>query len=398
MRKLAALDPRRSWRDADLVVEFHGESSHQVFWDAVEPQLPQLRLAYAAVGGVVVTTTATREGETLMRSTYKMWPPRIAAVAAAAFNDGRPTAKGVGLMSFAEAVRAGSLTGLLVRALLAWPDGADGGDAAAPSCSSSAAVPSRHGERRWAGPFNCCAAALVEARRRLSSFDVVGTTERTPRYWRALAARLERGGREGSTVFSDARAVAAAMRAHGRDGWLKPAEPNGEFRAWAAASVDADTEDERQHRRALRAAAACDARIHADGMRRAGVLRSRGGSRMRLVGGDPTCPVATMMSKYSKELEWFRFQILSTTDRARFQILGTPPLSVSTPQAQLPHPVSSRVSSMSSRPPRFRVLLNSPRLRRSRPRKHSSRTRRQASRRRLGHTRRRTRHRISRTS
>ena len=269
-RRLTALDPRRTWRDADLVVEFHGESSARAYWEAIEPQLPQLRLAYAAVGGMVVTTTATREPLTLMRSTYKMWPPRITAEAAAAFNDGRPTAKGVGLMSFAEAVRAGSLTGLLARALLAWPDGGDAGDVDT-ACSASAAVVGRD-VRRWAGPFNCCAAALVEARRRLSSFDVVGTTECTPRYWRALAARLERGGREGSTVFSDAGAVAAATRAHGRDGWLKPAEPNGEFRAWAAASIDADTEDERRHRRALQAAAVCDVPIHADGMRRAGVL------------------------------------------------------------------------------------------------------------------------------
>ena len=247
----------RSWRDVDIVVEFHGEGQHE-YWSVFEPKLPELRLAYAAVGGAVITTTATREPLTLIRSTYKMWPPRIPAEKAEAAGDGRPTnrerGRRVGLMSFAEALNPtpglpqGLLTGLLARQLLV---------------SARQGGWSEMHDLKAQRVFNCSSEAIGEARRRLASFDVVGTTECTQRYWQALAARIP------NSLFDDAEVVAATTE-RGTSLWYKPGEPNLAFRDWAAAT--ADDELDARGQAALHAAAACDAPLHLDGMRLAGVL------------------------------------------------------------------------------------------------------------------------------
>lgn len=248
----------RSWRDVDIVVEFHGAGQHE-YWSVFEPKLPELRLAYAAVGGAVITTTATREPLTLIRSTYKMWPPRMPAAQAEAVGDGRPIARErgqrVGLMSFAEVLNPapgmerGLLTGLLARQLL---------------LSAGKGVEwSQMNDLKSHSAFNCSSDAIGEARRRLASFDVVGTTECTRRYWQALDARIP------NSLFGDAEVVAATTE-RGTNLWYKPGEPNLAFRDWAAAT--ADDELDARGRAALRAAAACDAPLHLDGMRLAGVL------------------------------------------------------------------------------------------------------------------------------
>ena len=88
-------------------------------------------------------------------------------------------------------------------------------------------------------------------------------TECTRRYWAALAAALP------GSIFGEADVVAKAL-ALGSDAWYKPGEPHLPFREWAAAAADEELSGTALA--ALHAAAACDAPLHADGMRRAGVL------------------------------------------------------------------------------------------------------------------------------
>ena len=238
---------KADWRTYDIAVEFHGPSL-KVYWDVFEPRLQQLRLLYAGYGGTVVTTTATREPKTLIRSTYKMWPPHIPVSKWAKHATDHPKAMERGRMvtikSFEDTIVGleGPSTGTLARQLLPKYSGHPFGN------------------------FNCSREVQEDARRRLNSFDVVGITECTTQYWRALGHRLN------WSVFTDEEIMAAAQKKTKND-WYKPAESNPEFRAFVEETADEELSPRGVE--ALARAASCDAPLHSDGMRKAGILPLR---------------------------------------------------------------------------------------------------------------------------
>jgi hypothetical protein len=233
------------WRAQRIVVEFHGDGPMRSYWRDVFPRLPQLRLAYAGWAGKVVTTTVLREPTTLIRSAYKMWPPRVPVVPGAPPPESpvqRERGRDVAIVSFDTYLRS-----------YYW-------DKVCGPLSRSLSHTDHHSN------FTCTEEEVQLARRRLASFDVVGVTECTPRLWTALGARLA------WPMFADGEILRLAMSNQNND-YYKPAEKNHAFRQFA--EVSADSELGPSATAAYARGAQVDAELHADAMRMAGVLPPR---------------------------------------------------------------------------------------------------------------------------
>lgn len=246
------------WRKEDVAIEFHGLRDMTNFWNAFVPRLPELRLRYAAFDGRVVTTTVARDPATMLRSTYKMWPPRLTLAPGASKADGRPEEELGGgrrqtLLSFEEALLSGWARGALVAAML------DGTNYPKPGLHD------RGRNTSWA----CAQAEVTEARRRLSTFDVVGVTECTLRHWRALGQLLR------WPILTDDEIAAEVIKTQHNE-YFKPAESNQDFRAFAETTADAILSDDAQA--ALLRATECDAPVcESLALPAALVARGRGG-------------------------------------------------------------------------------------------------------------------------
>ena len=116
--------------------------------------------------------------------------------------------------------------------------------------------------------------SLELARRRLRSFDEVGVTECTRRYYRRLGARL------GWSNLVD-ESIMNASEAHDRNDWYKPVGKEvlaaQGLRPWVEAQADLELEP--QAEAALTRAVSCDAAVYADGLWLGGLLKSTDGTR-----------------------------------------------------------------------------------------------------------------------
>ena len=251
---------RPVWQRHAIAVEFHTRLSRDAFFETLEPKLPQLRLLYAAHSGTILTTTTVRSPRAIVRSTYKMWPPRVpaetakgaAATAAGGFSmelrGTRFVVLPFGYMLEQRPPWAAQTNQLLSASGLEASECADGNTT------------------NWI--------SLELARRRLRSFDEVGVTECTRRYYRRLGARL------GWPNLVD-ESIMNASEAHDRNDWYKPVGKElfaaQSLRPWVEAQADLELEP--QAEAALIRAVSCDAAVYADGLWLGGLLKSTDGTR-----------------------------------------------------------------------------------------------------------------------
>tara|TARA_B110001452_G_scaffold267538_1_gene277933 strand:+ start:562 stop:1404 length:843 start_codon:yes stop_codon:yes gene_type:complete len=229
------------WYTADIALHLHADNDFASYWRHVEPQLPALRLLYAAHKGTVVTTLALRDPYAHIRSDYKMWPPRVTATPDVDHSRTGGTAQEYGhlvtLVPFHEYLRT--------HAAKAWGK------------LSKTLAHESHDEQ------NCSSAVIALARRRLLAFDVVGLTSCARQHYRQLGRRLN------WTCLVDEQVMDEAT-SHSHNEYYKPHESNVAFRTFAEASADEELSPEAEA--ALQRAAACDAPLWADGLRLSGVL------------------------------------------------------------------------------------------------------------------------------
>lgn len=226
-----------NWTSAALGLEFHGYSKYR-YWSILGKQLPALRRKYSDLGGRVVTTTTIREPSAHILSSYLMWPPYTGPKSAP--------------RSCRDPRRAGKATGCPAAVPLPhWLRSAAGLQVGSLTLSSSHTPKSRG----WHNPLGC--AKVNEARRRLSSFDVVGVLECTTVTLLLLGSRM--GWAVDESRLQLAVAQALRRRPHGitQGGALWRSA-----QMWRAAALNAST------REALRAAAACDDLLYSDGLAR----------------------------------------------------------------------------------------------------------------------------------
>jgi hypothetical protein len=191
---------------------------------------------YAAHNGSLLTTICVREPTAHIRSHYKMWPPTVPARGNATSGTAVHHGQRVTALPFGTFLRErpAQATGLLTRELLELP----------------------------AARFNCTAADVEAARRRLAAFDVVGVLQCTRRYWRALGRRL----RWTNLVDEQIMSLADAKQ---HNEYYKPSDA-GALRKFV--EVEADAQLSADDADALRHASACDAPLWTDGLRLAGLL------------------------------------------------------------------------------------------------------------------------------
>ena len=244
-----------AWQRHAIAVEHHGGSSQAGFFNVLEPKLPQLRLLYAAHNGTILTTTVVRSPRAVVRSTYKMWPPRApaetaqgAAVTAAGGFSMELKRKRLVVLPFGYYLRHRPPLAALANQLLA------GSGLEAAECADGNGTSLR---------------SLELARQRLRSFDEVGVTECTRRYWRRLGARLG-----WSNLVDESIMDAAEAREH--NDYYKPMgmeftqTTTRGLRPWVDAQADSELEPEAAA--ALERAVSCDATVYADGLWLGGLL------------------------------------------------------------------------------------------------------------------------------
>jgi len=252
---------RLTWQRHAIVVEHHGGAqSMGAFFDVLEPRLPQLRLLYAAHNGTLLTTTTVRSPRALVRSAYKMWPPRVPA----ASPEGAAATRAGGIPF---EVRGQNFIALPFDYFLRRRGGTP-----STGLSMTQQLLVHYRPIQCDGSLANSSALAARARRRLRAFDVVGVTECTRRYWRVLGSRLGWSNLVDETIMD-----AAEKREHNE--WYKPKgmEVTPELRKFLEAQADADLDPPAVA--ALEHAAACDAALYADGLLRAGLLTPTMGER-----------------------------------------------------------------------------------------------------------------------
>jgi hypothetical protein len=267
-----------SWSRHDLAVEFHTTQDLEAFWREVEPALPALRMLYAAHNGTLLTTTSVRDAASVIRSTYKMWPPiipesspEVQQLPAGVTSTSGPFQGRVLPFSYYLETREEMATGPLTKALLADHRRDVWGRQRlpfSPGKSSKHRAGSISSSGGSAGAFNCTTAVRAAARRRLHAFDIVGVTECTRHYWRQLGARLGWSNLVDEDIMDAAEARGKGVVAPGFDQNAQPL-----IRAFVQASADEELSPAATA--ALSRAASCDAPLHADGIRMAGLLWSK---------------------------------------------------------------------------------------------------------------------------
>ena len=242
-----------AWQRHAIAVEHHVPSSKAAFFATLEPKLPQLRLLYARHNGTILTTTIVRSPRAVLRSTYKMWPPRVpaetaqgaAATAAGGFSMKLDSKRFV-VLPFGYYLQRRPPLAAQANQLLA------GSGLEAAECANGNATRS-----------------LELVRRRLRGFDEVGVTECTRRYWRRLGARLG-----WSNLVDESIMDAAEAREHNE--WYKPLgmehtqTTTQGLRPWVEAQADSELEP--QASAALEHAVLCDAAVYADGLWLGGLI------------------------------------------------------------------------------------------------------------------------------
>ena len=251
-----------AWQRHAIAVEHHVGPSRAAFFSTLEPKLPQLRLLYAGHNGTILTTTIVRSPRAVVRSTYKMWPPRVPA----------GTAQG------AAATAAGGF-GMELRSkrLVVLPFGYYLQQRPPVAAQTNQLLAASGLEAAECADGNGTSASSLElARRRLRSFDEVGVTECTRRYWRRLGARLG-----WSNLVDESIMDAAEAREHNE--WYKPVgmeitqTTTRGLRPWVEAQADSELEP--QAAAALERAVSCDAAVYADGLWLGGLLMPTVGAR-----------------------------------------------------------------------------------------------------------------------
>ena len=253
-----------AWQQHAIAVEYHTTLSKAAFFATLEPKLPQLRLLYAGHSGTILTTITVRSPCAIVRSTYKMWPPRVpaetaqgtAATAAGGFSM-ELNGKQLVVLPFGYYLqqRPFARTSALTNQLLA-ASGLKAGECADSNATSSS--------------------ELELARWRLRSFDEVGVTECTRRYYRRLGARL------GWSNLVD-ESIMNATEAREHNDWYKPVgkeitqTTTKGLRPWVEAQADLDLEP--QAEAALERAVSCDAAVFADSLWLGGLLMPTVGAR-----------------------------------------------------------------------------------------------------------------------
>ena len=253
-----------AWQQHAIAVEYHTTLGKAAFFATLEPKLPQLRLLYAGHSGTILTTITVRSPRAIVRSTYKMWPPRVpaetaqgaAATAAGGFSM-ELNGKQLVVLPFGYYLqqRPFARTSALTNQLLA-ASGLKAGECADGNATNSS--------------------ELELARRRLRSFDEVGVTECTRRYYRRLGARL------GWSNLVD-ESIMNATEAREHNDWYKPVgkeitqTTTKGLRPWVEAQADLDLEP--QAEAALERAVSCDAAVFADGLWLGGLLMPTVGAR-----------------------------------------------------------------------------------------------------------------------
>jgi hypothetical protein len=232
-------DPRRCIlpspppvHDLAVAAEFHGYGKRR-YWQEVAPALGRLRRLYASLNGTLLTVVTSREPMSHLVSAYRMWPPM--------WREPAPAGGGRGVK------HAGSLP--------AWLAHAEGLQAGVYTLDSWT-----HNQRGFHSLAGC--GPLAEARRRLASFDLTGVMGCLPATLRALCAAAHWPCAEDEPRLQEGLRQSLSLRPHG-------VNPKGnvwrESRAWQLATLNASSLAQ------VRAAAACDAGLYADALRRIGL-------------------------------------------------------------------------------------------------------------------------------